>query len=204
MSGNDKHNLKNLLGRALAGDVCAWNDFFGELRKYLHAQVRKVPQTEGSEPLDYSALVQSTLRRVWERIADQFPGGVEDETLGRFLGWAKTIVQNRARDDLRRQRRQRTGPAGSALERLADPRQLQPCTPRDRIAAATAAALDRLGDVDRKVVELFWFEELSDVEISRRLGCSAGAVRVKRFRALRKLRSPQLQSLMEDCHVGRC
>jgi RNA polymerase sigma factor (sigma-70 family) len=204
MSNSDKHNLKHLLRQALAGDVCAWSDFFREIRKYLHAQVRMVLETEYSEPLDHSALVQSALRRVWERIGDQFPNGVEEETLSRFLGWAKKIVQNRGRDELRRRKRQRTETAGSAVEHLADPRPQQLGSRRDRIAAAMAAALDRLGDIDRKVVELFWFEELSDVEISQRLGCSAGAVRVKRFRALRKLRSPELQSLMEDYHDDRC
>jgi RNA polymerase sigma-70 factor (ECF subfamily) len=200
----DKHKLKPLLMRALAGDACAWNDFFREIRKYLHAKVRMLPETEGSEPLDYSALVQSALLRVWARIGDQFPNGVEDGTLRRFLGWAKKIVQNRGWDELRRRRRQRTETAGSAVERLVDSRAQQQSTKRDRIAAEVAAALDRLDETDRQVVELFWLEELSDVEISQRLGCGAGAARVRRFRALRKLRSPELQSLLEDSHDGRC
>ena len=204
MSDSDKHNLKPILRRALAGDVCAWNDFFREVRNYLHAQIPMVLEAEGSEPLDHSALVQSALRRIWERIGNQFPNGVEDETLRRFLGWATKIVQNRGLDELRRGKRRRMEAAGSAVEQFADPRSQHAGARRDRIAAAMAGALDRLGDIDRKVVELFWFEELSDVEIGQRLGCSAGAAKVRRFRALRKLRSPELQALMEDCHDGRC
>jgi RNA polymerase sigma factor (sigma-70 family) len=189
--------------RALAGDTCAWNDFFREIRKYLHAQVRLALRSEGAEPLDYSALVQSALRRVWTGISDQFPNGVEDGTLGRFLGWARTIVLNRGRDELQRRQRRQTTAGGSAVERLADPRRQEQSSRRDRIAGAVSTALDLLGEEDRKVIELFWFEGLSDAEISQRLGCGAGAVRVRRFRALRKLGSPELQSLLEDGHDGQ-
>jgi RNA polymerase sigma-70 factor (ECF subfamily) len=202
MPGGDKHNLKPLLLRALAGDVCAWNDFFGEIRKYLHAQVRKVLGNTGAGPLDYSALVQSALLRVWERIGDQFPNGVEDATLRRFLGWARTIVVNRGRDELRRLQCQGTATGGSAVERLPDPGRQQKAIKRDRIAVEVSKALNRLGEKDRQVVELFWFEGLSDAQISNQLECDASAVRVRRFRALRKLQSPELQSLLEDCHDG--
>jgi RNA polymerase sigma-70 factor (ECF subfamily) len=204
MANDDKHHLKPLLTQALAGDDRAWNDFFREVRKYLHAQVRQILGTDVSVPLEYSAIVQSTLRRVWERIEDLFPNGVEDGTVGRFLAWAKKIVRNRSWDEVRKRRRERFEAAGSAVERLADSRPQQQAVQRDRIAAAVAAALDRLSEEDRLVVELFWFERLSDAEISQRLGCSAEAVRVRRCRALRKLRSPTLQSLLEDSHDSRC
>jgi RNA polymerase sigma factor (sigma-70 family) len=200
MSNNDKYNLKLLLMQALAGDARAWNDFFTEIRKYLHAQIRLLPVAEHSIPLDYSNLVQSALRRVLEKMGDRFPDGIEERTLGRFLGWAKAIVQNRGWDELRRRQRQQKEPAGSAVEWLADPRPRQQNAKRDRIAAAVAAALNRLEEKDRQVIELFWFEELSDVEISQRLGCSARAARVRRWRAIRKLRSAELQCLLEDSY----
>jgi RNA polymerase sigma factor (sigma-70 family) len=204
MSGGDKHNLKPLLTRALAGDDGAWNDFFLEVRKYLHAQVQQILGIYGPVPLDKSAIVQSTLRRVWERIGDQFPDGVQDESVGRFLAWARQIVRNRSWDEVRKPRPEGFQAAGSAIERLADARPQQQAAKRDRIAAAVAAALDRLSEEDRLVVELFWFERLSDAEISQRLGCSAKAARVRRCRTLRKLRSPTLQSLLEDSHDSRC
>jgi RNA polymerase sigma factor (sigma-70 family) len=200
MLGGDKHELKPLLMRALAGDTCAWNDFFREIRRYLHAQVRQALGGERAGPLDYSALVQSTLVRVWERIGDQFPNGVEDGTLGRFLRWARTIVLNRGRDELRRRQRWRTQAGGSAVERLAQLQPQQRAARRDRIAAGMTRALGGLGEEDRKVIELFWFEGLSDAEISQRLECGAGAVRVRRLRALRKLGSPELHALLEDGH----
>jgi RNA polymerase sigma factor (sigma-70 family) len=67
-----------------------------------------------------------------------------------------------------------------------------------------AAALARLPERQRLVVELFWFEGLSDADISARLGGSVGAIKVLRFRALRALRSPGLRDLLEDGHDDRC
>jgi RNA polymerase sigma-70 factor (ECF subfamily) len=200
MTAVDKHHLKPLLRRALAGDGGAWNDFFQEIRKYLHAEVRKVVGPNPPGPLELSAIVQSTLRRVWERIGEQFPDGPEDGALGRFFAWIATILRNRCRDQWRRDRRQRTRPAGSAIEGVAEPRPWERERKRDQLAAEMAAALARLPEKRRQVVELFWFERLSDAEISQRLGCSPGAVRVIRFRALRELQSPKLLALLEESH----
>jgi RNA polymerase sigma-70 factor, ECF subfamily len=202
MTAVDKHHLKPLLRRALAGDACAWNDFFREIRKYLHAEVRKVLGPNVAGPLDRSVVVQSTLRRVWERIGEQFPDGPEDAALGRFIAWVSTIVRNRCWEEWRRQGRQRARAAGSAIEEVAEPRPWDQDVKRDHLATELAAALARLPDKRRQVVELFWFEGLSDAEISERLGCSVGAVRVIRFRALRELQSPQLLSLLEESHDG--
>src|SRR5262245_7541043 len=204
MTDGDKHQLGLLLRRALAGDAGAWNDFFREIRGYLHAEVRKIlgPGTQGA--LDHSSVVQSALRRVWERIGDQFPQGPGDAALRRFLAWVSTIARNRSWEELRRRRRERAEPAGSGLGGLADPRPQERALRRDRLAAEVAAALELLSEKERQVVELFWFERLSDAEIGERLGCSAGALRVLRFRALRKLRSPRLLDLLEESHDGRC
>lgn len=112
----DKRQLEPLLRRALAGDACAWNEFFRQIRKHLHAETRKVlgPGVEGL--VEHSVVVQSTLRRAWERIGDIFPDGPRDGALGRFLAWITTIVRNRSKDELRRLIRERARTAGSAIE----------------------------------------------------------------------------------------
>jgi RNA polymerase sigma factor (sigma-70 family) len=198
----DKHGLKQLLGRALAGDACAWNDFFREIRKYLHAEVRKTLGPDQHAPVDDSAIVQSPLRRIWERIGDQFHEGPEDVALRRFIAWMTRIVRNRTLEELRR--RQPIQAAGVAIDDLAEIRPCKRAVQRDRLAAALAAALARLPERDRQVVELYWFDRLSDAEICERVGCSVGAVRVIRYRALRRLQTPELQTLWEESHDGRC
>jgi RNA polymerase sigma-70 factor (ECF subfamily) len=196
----DKRRLEPLLRRALAGDACAWNDFFGAVRKYLHAEVCKVlgPDTQGS--LEHSAVVQSTLRRAWEHIGELFPDGAGEGGLGRFMAWITAIVRNRSHDEWRRVVRERAIAIGSAIEDLPARPASDRAGRRDRIAVELAAALARLPDRKRKAIEFFWFEGLSDDEISQRLGCSPGTVRVLRLRALRSLRSPELRSLLEECH----
>jgi RNA polymerase sigma factor (sigma-70 family) len=203
MTTVDPHQLRPLLRRALSGDAAAWNDFFREVRKYLHAEVRKVLGPGPHGPLDHSVVVQSTLRRVWANIEGQFPNGPEDAALRCFLGWARKIVRNRTWDEWRKVRGEQATAAGSVIEGVAEPRPCQQAMKRDQIAVELAAALGRLPERHRQVVELFWFERLSDAAISARLGCSAGAVRVLRFRALRKLQTPKLRSLLEDSHDAR-
>jgi RNA polymerase sigma-70 factor (ECF subfamily) len=203
MNNRDTHHLGPTLRRALSGDNHAWNDFFREIRKYLHAEVRKLVGPHAQGPLEHSVLVQSTLRRAWERIGEQFPDGPEDAALRRFLAWVRTIVRNRTCEDLRRLR-SRPVAAGSDIDRIAEPRPWERAQRRDHLAAALAVELGRLPDRQRQVIELFWFELLSDAEIGQRVGCSPGAVRVLRFRALRSLRSAHLQSLLEQSHDDRC
>jgi RNA polymerase sigma-70 factor (ECF subfamily) len=193
----DKHQLKVLLTRALSGDPSAWNDFFREIAKYVHAEVRKVLGSDVRVCGERSAVVQETLVRVWERIGDQFTNGPDDVAIRRFLAWISTIARNRSLDELRKETRNRAVPAGSDIERVAEVDPLKRRQKRDQLSAEVGAAVARLPERQRQVVELFWFEGLADTEISKRLGCSAGAVRVLRLRALRKLQSPRLQSLLE-------
>ena len=49
------------------------------------------------------------------------------------------------------------------------------------------AALERLDAEDRQVLELTFRDELDSAEIGRRIGASAGAVCVRRHRAIRRL-----------------
>jgi RNA polymerase sigma-70 factor (ECF subfamily) len=48
-------------------------------------------------------------------------------------------------------------------------------------------ALEGLGDTDRELLRLAYFEELGTEELAHRLGTTAGAVRVRKHRALRRL-----------------
>jgi RNA polymerase sigma-70 factor (ECF subfamily) len=204
MANVDKHQLLQLLKRALAGDAGAWNDFFREIRLLLHAEVRRLLGPKAQGPLDHSALVQSALRRIWERIGQQFPDEPGDADVARFLAWIKTIVRNRSWDELRSPWHHRVESAGSAIGHLAERQPGGRVADRDRIAVEVAAAVARLPERQRQVVELFWFEGLSDADISARLGGSVGAIKVLRFRALRALRSPRLRDLLEDGHDDQC
>ncbi len=53
--------------------------------------------------------------------------------------------------------------------------------------AAVRAALDRLGEGDREIIRLAFFDELSGAEIAAALDCTANAAYVRLHRALRRL-----------------
>jgi RNA polymerase sigma-70 factor (ECF subfamily) len=181
----DVHNLQPLLDGALTGDAQAWNALLAQLRPYLHAIVRRTLGAEGGH--DHSNIVQSSLRRIWEHREDLNKGGL---TLARFLGWVERIAHNRSIDALRR-----PAAGGPPPDDLPEPRRRADAQARDGRAARLLAALARLPERQRQVVELFWFDGLSDEQIRERLGGSVGALRVLRLRALRKLRE-----LMGESH----
>jgi RNA polymerase sigma factor (sigma-70 family) len=201
MANLDRHQLLPLLREALAGDACAWNDFFGHIRRYVAAEVHK---TLGAGADGHSDVVQSVLRRVWEGIGDQFAGGAEEEALRRFLALVSTIARNRSIDNFRWRKTQRKhfAAGGADVEHFPQPGRSGPAARRDRIAAELAGPLAELPKRQRQVVELFWFEELSDVAIGARLGCQPRTASVMRCRALRTLRTPTLLALLEEIHDG--
>jgi RNA polymerase sigma-70 factor (ECF subfamily) len=186
MTDLDKHQLRPLLERVTAGDADALNELFTRLRPYLHALVRR---TLGPDWKDASDVVQSSLRRINEHLDDILQ---DDPTVPHLLAWIKKIVRNRAIDEARKRG---TAPAtgqGSYLDVL--PGREDPVA-RDRRALGVMAALERLPERQRQVVELHYFDRLRDAEISTRLGGSVAAIRVLRCRALKELRR-----LMEANH----
>jgi RNA polymerase sigma-70 factor (ECF subfamily) len=195
MTTTDKHQLGPLLERAAAGDTQAWDAFFRQLRPYLHALVLRALGPEQRGPLDFSDIVQSCLRRVWEH----FPQAHEDLAVSRLLGWIEAIVRNRCCDAVRRALRDPARPAGPAPSDI--PERLPPdqAVQRDRQAARLAAALGRLSEREHQAVVLYWFERLPDAVIGERLGGSPGAVRVLRFRALKKLRRLMEAGRDDEC-----
>jgi RNA polymerase sigma-70 factor (ECF subfamily) len=184
----DRHQLRPLLERVVAGDREALNELFTRLRPYLHALVRK---TLGPEWKDTSDVVQSGLRRINENFDDLL---ADDPSVPHLLAWIKKIVRNRAIDEARR----RAGaPASndSALGQVPMPVDPGQAADRDRRALSVMAALRQLPERQRQVVELHYFDRLRDAQISERLGGSVAAIRVLRCRALKELRR-----LMEADH----
>jgi len=184
----DRHQLRPLLERVVKGDRQALEELFTRLRPYLHALVRK---TLGPEWKDASDVVQSGLRRINENFDDLL---ADDPSVPHLLAWIKKIVRNRAIDEARR----RAGaPANndSALGQVPMPVSPAEAAERDRRALSVMAALRKLPERQRQVVELHYFDRLKDAQISERLGGSVAAIRVLRCRALKELRR-----LMEADH----
>jgi RNA polymerase sigma-70 factor (ECF subfamily) len=190
MTDLDRHQLRPLLERVTQGDQQALNDLFARLRPYLHALVRR---TLGPDWKDASDVVQSSLRRINEHLDDILQ---DDPTVPHLLAWIKKIVRNRAIDEARRRGSAPATGDGSGLESVPG-RNPEDSKERDQRAAGVMAALAKLPERQRQVVELHYFDRLRDAEISERLGGSVSAIRVLRCRALKELRR-----LMEANHDG--
>ena len=190
MSDLDRHQLAPLLERLLGGDRQALNDLFTRLRPYLHAQVRK---TLGGDWKDSSDIVQSSLRRINEHM----DGWLADEpSVPHLLAWINKIVHTRAIDEVRRRKNVLGADQDSFLDNLAQPVSDEDRATRESRAGSIFAALSKLPERHRRVVEMHYFDRLRDEEISRELGGSVAAVRVLRCRALK-----QLRRLMESTDV---
>ena len=123
-------------------------------------------------------LVQDAFTSVW-RGAASF-----DPSLASFATWLYRIARNRA-TDLDRRRKARPRPAGEhGLYAI-------PGGPRPEEAVDAwdvAAALSRIPREHREVLELAYFEDLSQREISRRTGVPLGTIKSRTTAALKRFR----------------
>jgi len=156
-----------------SGDGAAFDELF---RRY-HALVGRYMRRGYFTEADAQDLTQQVFLQLHRARRDYRPGM-------QLRPWLMTIARNLKRDHIRRERRRPRftalpdEPVGAA-ERDED---------RGALREALGNALRRLPGSLRRVVEARWFEHLSHVEISRRLGISESAAKVRMHRAYRALR----------------
>jgi len=170
----------HMLRAARAGDEEATDSLFERLRPrlVLWASTRMSPALRAR--LDPEDAAQEILLSV-HRSLHQFQG--DDDRA--FKAWLFRVAENRIRDLAER--------AGALKRRLPEPRTVSQTSPsmgaaRNEMAARLRAALTRLPDDYRRVIQLRRFEELSTEEVGARMERSANAVRILYFRAVSALR----------------
>ena len=162
-----------LVEQALGGDRPAWDALYLRHRKGLHAYLRRFASDDGAA----EDLVQETFLRVM-RYAASF------DSHRSFRGWLFSIARNVGLAS-------RHGPSMEALE---DVILTAPDHPgreyrMHEALSALEAALQELPEADREVLVLGKIQGRSYREIGRKLGITEGAVKVRVFRALQRLRS---------------
>jgi len=163
---------------AVATDEGAVVERFWE-RTRLFARRRVATDSEAED------VAQETIRRVIEALRE---GRLRSpEALPSFvLETARNICRQRHRSVARE---------GRAFDRLrpwlADRESPDPLADlqSDRNRGVVRSALGRLADADRDLLRMSYYESIDTAEVARRLGVTAGAVRVRRFRALHRLRA---------------
>ena len=126
---------------------------------------------------DAEDVLQQTLVDAW-RSAERY------DPAQRFTGWLFTIAHRRAIDALRA-RRGVAVDLGALPHLVGDDGREQ--AERSAVAAEVRATLDRLPAHERRVLELAYWEDLTQAEIAARLEVPIGTVKARAWRGTRRL-----------------
>jgi RNA polymerase sigma-70 factor, ECF subfamily len=171
------------------GPASGYWDRADSIRPYLKQVARRLMGDGLSAKLDPSDVVQRALLNAHEHAA-QFQG----RTFPEWLGWLSAVVRNETlhtiqfyRRDVRDTRREEPLDAAQAADRhtlVAPPEQVQ----RREQAALVMAAMERLPEEYRMILDLRNFQDLPFMAIAEQRGRSVAAVRQLWVRAVRRLR----------------
>ena len=181
----DQPDVPGLLARAAGGGQdaeAAWCEIVARYARRLYALAR-------SRRLDEEAaeeVAQSVLVTVAQHVRSGAGGAYEER--GRFESWLFRIAVNRVRDEIRRRGRSRSESADPADLDASTAARVGADTGNAVRSRALRAALTRLPDADREVVELRHHGGLSFKQIADTLGEPLGTVLARHHRALRKLK----------------
>ena len=139
------------------------------------------------QPFLAEEIVQEAFLAVWRN-----PGGYDPQR-GSVRAWLMGMVHHRAVDTVRREESQRRRVEES---QLSDP-VVQPDPAEDVVdeiglpeeRRAVRAALDELPAEQRQVIDLMYFDGLSQSKISDQLGLPLGTVKSRTLLGMRRLRS---------------
>ncbi len=170
----------DLIRRLQARDPNAMAELYDRYGKLTYSLIYRVVRNEGVA----EDLVQEAFLRVWNRMA------AFDAGKGALGPWILTVARNRAIDYLRSLDGRLS--AGSVeLDKLEQPKTFERASDRalemDR-ARALAGAFKKLTDHQRQVIEMAYYEGLSQTEMAERMKQPLGTVKTWVRTALRALR----------------
>jgi len=172
-----------LVRRVCGGDVRAFEALYDRYCRLVYSIALRAL----SDPNSAEDVVQEAFFRLWER-ARQFDG-----SRGPFVAWLIGVARNRAIDERRRQSRRLRVEAPGIVEQdlLADTEGTDPCLAGvvTEQREAVRGALATLPVEQRFVLELAYFQGLTQQEIANALGHPLGTVKTRIRLGMRKVRS---------------
>lgn len=129
--------------------------------------------------VDVDEILQLTLIDLW-RTAERFDPSRSLEA------WAMTIASRRAIDRIRRETRHATTTLDNVAEVAGDDG--AEAASRHAEAEVVHSALARLPEPQQEVLRLAYMEDLTQTQISEKLGIPLGTVKARTFRGLKALR----------------
>jgi RNA polymerase sigma-70 factor (ECF subfamily) len=169
--------------RIAGGDSSALAELYDRYSDLLYSLAVRIVGGAG----DAEEALQDTWMQAW-RTASSY-----DASRGAVGAWLVTIVRSRALDRVRSLGSRRRAEAAAAEEAAVDPPPLAP-DPAAGVASRmlqvnVTAAMTALAPQQRAVVELAYFEGLSQTEIAERLNAPLGTVKSWTRQALLQLRA---------------
>ncbi|HVU64317.1 MAG TPA: sigma-70 family RNA polymerase sigma factor [Phycisphaerales bacterium] len=194
-------DLPGLLKAAGEGDDRAWRALVDLYARRVYALARsrlgggRSPTPRGAGPFDQGHdAAEEVTQSVFVTVATKLGSGEYTEQ-GRFESWLFRVAMNRIRDEVRRLKRHaeptdpeafnevsetRMGGSGRSLEGAAGQ--------ADESIRALRAAMGRLSDPDREIIELRHHAGLSFKQMADLLDEPLGTLLARHHRALRKLK----------------
>ena len=174
---------RDLVQRIRRGDGEAFRGLFGRYSPSAMSLARRVVR----QPFLAEEIVQEAFLTLWRT------PGVFDERRGSVKAWLMTMVHHRAVDVVRReeaQRRRSDEMVVGVREEAEDP--------TDAVLAAVAAPAERdavrmalrsLPPEQREVLELMYFDGLSQSQVAEKTGAPLGTVKSRALLGMRRMRS---------------
>jgi len=178
---------RDLLRRIGRADEDAFRELFRRYSPNAMALARRVVR----QPFIAEEIVQEAFLAAWRNAKGY------NEGRGSVRSWLMTMVHHRAVDAVRREESQRRRAEDAqasdvlAVEDPADAVVAQLGLPEER--RAVRAALGDLPAEQRQVIELMYFDGLSQSKVSERLGLPLGTVKSRTLLGMRRLRSALIE-----------
>jgi len=162
----------DLVKAAAAGDTASLGVLFDRHAGRMKSLALRIVRA----PEEAEDVVQEIFVQAW-RQADRF-----DARRGTVLAWLSIMVRSRSLDRWRRKTTRRE-------TAIADAHELESRTATDEMSAwATKGALSELPQDQRELLELAYWQGLSQTEIAERLNLPLGTVKTRMRTGLKKLR----------------
>jgi RNA polymerase sigma-70 factor, ECF subfamily len=170
----------DLFRRIASGDEDAFRALFRRYAPTALALARRIVRQQNLA----EEVMQEVFLSVW-REGDRFDAG-----RGSARAWVMGMVHKRAVDAVRREEAQRRrADEASVLEAVEDPAEgVARDVDRPQEQRAVRAALDALPPDQRQVIELMYFDGLSQSRVAARLSVPLGTVKSRARLAMRRLR----------------
>jgi RNA polymerase sigma-70 factor, ECF subfamily len=178
---------RDLLRRIGRADEEAFRELFRRYSPTAMALARRVVR----QPFIAEEIVQEAFLAAWRNAKGY------NEGRGSVRSWLMTMVHHRAVDAVRREESQRRRAEDAQMEDVlavedpADAVVAQLGLPEER--RAVRAALGDLPAEQRQVIELMYFDGLSQSKVSERLGLPLGTVKSRTLLGMRRLRSALIE-----------